>query len=569
MTLRPTVREVLLDVVVTDSKGKPVKGLKQSDFTLLEDGAPQRFNHFEEHQAMTAAELAKAKPGLKMPPNTFTNFISAPNTNASTVILLDALDTPVSAQMYLRGQVIDYMKTVPPGTSIAIFSLDTEMHLIQGFSSDPQVLLDAVKSKRDEPKLSLLLGTRNEVSRQFRQDILVSGMQMLGRYLAGFPGRKNLIWFTGVVPRTMYEYGIGNPFQDSSSFIDDIAQTTDELVLSRVAVYPVDARGLETDPAFSAANSGAGRSGGVGRSPTGFGTRQFFDHAALDDVAEATGGKAYYNTNGLKNSLAEIVDAGSNYYTIAYSPTNKNWDGGRRSIKLQVDQEGLSLQYRHAYRARNRQAVEDRHGAAVERRLVSKGGAPFVPATGNQQVDVGGGVMLRRAPKESMQAAMALGAIPPTEIIFSLSLTPGSTVSKLGKNDPLPKDSYLTAKYHDKPTHEYQVLFRMSPASVQWTQSPDGIRHGRVEFVTLAYDDQGELVNSMISAVEMDLSDATYRKTAQNGLGIRQAIAIPVKGNYFVRAGVHDVTADRVGALEIPVDEVKPGVAGLGQTLTP
>ena len=48
------------------------------------------------------------------------------------------------------------------------------------------------------------------------------------------------------------------------------------------------------------------------------------------------------------------------------------------------------------------------------------------------------------------------------------------------------------------------------------------------------------------------------------GLPARQEIAVPVKGNYFLRVGVHDVASDHIGALEIPVDEVHPGVFGQG-----
>jgi hypothetical protein len=50
----------------------------------------------------------------------------------------------------------------------------------------------------------------------------------------------------------------------------------------------------------------------------------------------------------------------------------------------------------------------------------------------------------------------------------------------------------------------------------------------------------------------------------QSGLPVKQQIAIPVKGNYFLRVGVHDVASDHIGAIEIPVDEVHTGVVGQG-----
>jgi len=552
--LTAVARAVLLDVVVTDSKGHPVKGLKPSDFVITEDGAPQNLDSFEEHTAMTPDEVAKLNPPVKLPPNTYTNLTAAPNTNASTVILLDSLDTNVSAQMYLRGQVIDYMKTVPPGTSIAIFELNTSMRLVQGFTSDPQVLLDAVEStKRNSPTISPLLGGHNYPYRQMRQDSLQSGMQMLGRYLAGFPGRKNLIWFTGVVPRTIYGEGIGNPFQDSTSFIDDIAQTTDVLTLSRVAVYPIDSRGLQTDPAFSAAH------GGIPRLGTGFETRQFYQHGDLDDVADATGGKAFYNTNGLKQAIAEIVDTGSNYYTIAYTPTNKKWNGQYRQIHIQVDVDHASLLYRHGYYARSRDRRDQHHLTTLLRRPAGPYN-PEVPPTGNAQAP---------SPQDNLAASMALGAIPPTQLIFEASLAPSNNVVKPEKDKPLPKDNFLRPEFQKKPYRDYSILFGMNVHQLQMALTPPGIHQGQVQFVAVLYTDQGEVVNSTDADVTMNLLEKTYQSLLQDGLKMHLNIAVPVKGNYFLRLGVLDADGNQVGAMEVPVEEIKLGVAGLGQTIAP
>ena len=207
--LTATTREVLLDVVVTDANGAPVTGLTSADFAVSEEGDVQHLTHVEEHHPMGAAELAALKNGPALPPNTFSNFQPVANTNASTVILLDALDTPIQAQMQLREQLIDYMKKVPAGTPIAIFQVDTEMRLIQGFSADPEVVLAAAKSKRDEPSLRKpWQGNRQEFLR-FRRDMLRDGFRLMGRYLAGFPGRKNLIWFTAQVPDDFPESAVG------------------------------------------------------------------------------------------------------------------------------------------------------------------------------------------------------------------------------------------------------------------------------------------------------------------------------------------------------------------------
>jgi len=59
----------------------------------------------------------------------------------------------------------------------------------------------------------------------------------------------------------------------------------------------------------------------------------------------------------------------------------------------------------------------------------------------------------------------------------------------------------------------------------------------------------------------LDMSEDRYRQLLAHGLQAQEQIAVPVKGNYFLRVGVHDVPSDHIGALEIPVDEVHPAVA--------
>jgi hypothetical protein len=137
-------------------------------------------------------------------------------------------------------------------------------------------------------------------------------------------------------------------------------------------------------------------------------------------------------------------------------------------------------------------------------------------------------------------------------------------VVKLDKKTPLPQNNFLRPAYQGKPFRTYTVLFHADGRRIKLTQTPDGVRHGSVEFVAVVYDQSGDTVNSVQSTASFDLSDTAYNQLIQGGLPVKAEIVVPVKGNYFLRLGVHDVTGDQVGALEIPVDQVKPGVAGQG-----
>ena len=577
-TLKITVREVLLDVLITDKAGQPVTGLKAADFTVTEEGQPQVIRRLNEHHPMSAADVDKLTAAPALPPNTFTNFTPVRNTNASTVLLLDAMDSPIGAQMMMREQLINYLKHMQPGPPIAIFQLDTEMRLIQGFTSDPKVLLAAAESKRDMPSLAKPTAaprsyTADALYRRVLSETLRNGMRVLGSYLAGFPGRKNLIWFTGQVPMTIMGFGFGNPFRDGLTVNggtgDELTDLTDVLTVSRVAVYPVDTRGLSAAPD----QFGAGQRRAAFPNP---GSR-VFDHTNMDMVAEQTGGNAYYNTNDFAHVIAEVVNNGSSYYTIAYATTNNKWNGKLRHIKVAVDRPEVHLQHREGYYAYSMDKREQSGIASIEKRRtdaaaqqegseMQTGSQPPAAAqdAGSIANSPDAGATVRQSPTGGFGLAMGLGAIPPTEIVFVARLQADANAEKLGKQSPMPPDNFLKPEWQHKPFRNYTIVFKADARRIRLTQTPEGTRHGAVEFATVVYSADGQQVNSLIKTAFFDLTADEYRNLLASGLPAKEEIAIPVKGNFFLRLGVHDVTGDQVGALEIPVDQVKLGATGAG-----
>jgi VWFA-related protein len=577
-TLKITVREVLLDVLITDKAGQPVTGLKAADFTVTEEGQPQVIRRLNEHHPMSAADVDKLTAAPALPPNTFTNFTPVRNTNASTVLLLDAMDSPIGAQMMMREQLINYLKHMQPGPPIAIFQLDTEMRLIQGFTSDPKVLLAAAESKRDMPSLAKPTAaprsyTADALYRRVLSETLRNGMRVLGSYLAGFPGRKNLIWFTGQVPMTIMGFGFGNPFRDGLTVNggtgDELTDLTDVLTVSRVAVYPVDTRGLSAAPD----QFGAGQRRAAFPNP---GSR-VFDHTNMDMVAEQTGGNAYYNTNDFAHVIAEVVNNGSSYYTIAYATTNNKWNGKLRHIKVAVDRPEVHLQHREGYYAYSMDKREQSGIASIEKRRtdaaaqqegseMQTGSQPPAAAqdAGSIANSPDAGATVRQSPTGGFGLAMGLGAIPPTEIVFVARLQADANAEKLGKQSPMPPHNFLKPEWQHKPFRNYTIVFKADARRIRLTQTPEGTRHGAVEFATVVYSADGQQVNSLIMTASFDLTADEYRNLLASGLPAKEEIAIPVKGNFFLRLGVHDVTGDQVGALEIPVDQVKLGATGAG-----
>ena len=419
LTLQVHVPLVLEDVVVLDSKNQPIHNLKAADFTITEDGKPVTPQNFEEHTAVTAGQAAAAPRPPDQGVNVFTNMPTAPANSALNILLLDALNTPATDQVRVRQQMIQYLKTLPPGVRIAIFGLSTHLYLLQGFSSDPAVLKAALESRRSAVRGSALIPIQGEQASDdfsriafnasaeavasdmhgFEQEVqtyqttqrvqyTLEALGQLARYLSGLPGRKNLIWFSGSFPIYIFpdlsdvapdSTGLSDSTKLMATFGDEVRRTTDLMARSQVAVYPVDARGLFSNSIDSASQSGTNtvlpiynnptrKPGDENLSSVAITNTTFLKQTAAEDltmdkVAAETGGKAFYNTGGLKEAVASVVSIGSNYYTFSYTPPLPQWDGKYRKIDVRLNQLGAHLAYRKGYYADDPDA--EMHGKKV------------------------------------------------------------------------------------------------------------------------------------------------------------------------------------------------------------
>jgi VWFA-related protein len=549
-TLRARSRTVLLDVVVTDPHGRPVRGLKPEDFRLLEDGKVQTIASLEEHTPQPPPDMTLRQPAVAdLGPNTWSNVHTSQTPRdpgeASVVILLDSLNTPVDAQMYVRDQLLSYFRTMRAGTEVAIFTLDTQLRLLQGFTTDPAVLRTCIQ-ERDKvgfPPIS----APGYVGQAMRMGPLTDAMQSLGAYLATRPGRKNLIWFTANIPNTAYNDagGLGGDLHDAESFAFDYSKATDGLVLGQVTIYPVDARGLQTDPAFSAANAGPPRRDSAQR----FSERQFYQHSDLEAVAEATGGKAFVNTNGIKEAVREVVDTGSSFYTLSFYPTNKSWDGSFRKLQLDATvlaPNRLELLYRRGYYALAEAP------ATMPTAIAS---APEPDPYGRVQLTH---TTVDRAFANTMQ----LGAVDPNQILFKARVFVDAAIqkdAKLPKGQPVPSSEMLEPKFRDKPYRKAQVVYLVPGNQLQFTAAAQGGHEGKVEFVALVFDSQGVLVAGSSATLNMTLKPETFARVMKQGLLLPVNFRIPQKGSYFLRLGLHDLDNGHAGVLEVPASTLKVG----------
>jgi VWFA-related protein len=573
---------VVVDVVVTDSKKNPVHGLQKSDFTLMENGKPQAIRNFEEHTELPASETAKIAPTPKLPAGLFTNKSPAPANGPVNVLVLDYMNTPVLAHASAKKQLLDYLDKAPAGTRIAIFCLMENLRMLQGFTSDPAVLKAALTSKEGTAQASDILTdpvaggpqgdhafrdamgpVSDDITQQMVDDMkrvdaqhtseelnnralyTLNAFDQLARYLAGIPGRKNVIWFSSGFPLDVAPNLNEADPNDSVVRNDDAVRKTDNMLTrAQIAVYPVDVRGLmvplvdlEKAAAAAACAAGLGQSGcPISASAANDAVEEASvmtpldqtaqEHLTMEAIAEDTGGHAFYNTNGLTQAVSKAIEEGSNYYTLTYSPSNVQWDERFRTIKVKVTEPGVQLTYRNGY-----YAVDPN-----DRNKVNARGAATAMATAN-----------------TMSAAMMHGGPDPAEILFKVRIRPARTAPEatvLAANETNPKVKV------EGPFKEYGVDLVPDAHAVNCRAGADGNRHCVLEMWTFVYNSNGEKVITASNRLHTRLTPAEYNTLLAGGMAFHQQVSVPVKGKYFLRTAIHDMVSDNVGAVEVPVDAV-------------
>ena len=584
-TLHTSTQLVIVDVVVEDHSGHPIHGLTRDNFVLTEQKKPQAIRDFDEHSS--AADKKPGPPIPPMPPGVFTDYTPFAPDSTLNVLLVDALNTPLNDQIFVRQQLLDYIKHEKPGTDVAIFGLTNKLVMLQGFTTDPAVLRAAVQHHLNS-KASPLLddavggGTAPESMSDTMQDAAPSGgdsaafaqalasvqqfeaeqdaiqtrmrtqytldaFNALGHYLSNFPGRKNLIWFSGSFPLQIEpDPTLNDPFSVMEDSNEEFRETTNLMALAQTAVYPVDARGLMTAPMFNATQSGKGFT----RNPSAFSSAamkfsqsQAEEHMTMEAMASDTGGHAFYNTNGLADAVAKAIDAGSNYYTLTYNPTDHNWNGNYRSIHVELAGSaaalGLKLAYRHGY-----YADEPQKPPKLKRGQMPAKPAPSAPTPAE---------LADHAAEAYSRAAMSRGAPAPSDILFKVRVLPLT-----GKNDDTlaPENE---ADPHGKmktPYRTFAVDYVALPGEFSMMPQSDGRHTGAIEFTTFVYDADGNLLNLCDKEVSLDLNPDLYKRFMATPVRFQLQVSVPVKQESFLRLMIHDVPSNHYGVVEIPAAQV-------------
>jgi VWFA-related protein len=137
--IRVNTRLVEVGVVVRDKNG-PLTDLAKDDFTIFDNGKPQRVEVF----SISTAERSKTNPAAPpLPPGVASNRSGKQTPASATVILFDRLNTADKYQRDGQKQLLAYLRTARPEDLTALYVLGDDLRLIQDFTNDADLLVRA------------------------------------------------------------------------------------------------------------------------------------------------------------------------------------------------------------------------------------------------------------------------------------------------------------------------------------------------------------------------------------------------------------------------------------------
>jgi VWFA-related protein len=536
---------VIVPVIVTDKTGAHISGLKAEDFELKEEGTVEKIVRLDELTG-DVSKIERRTAGAK----TFSNELIAEHPKKLEIIALDQVNTPfASVKDGSRALVEFFSKNVDANTLVALVSLGHNgPRVIHDFTTDTSVLVAAVQkvktrlNSRDATTLevsgdnsqadvealqlaALLNGgdpgsvttpaqfsalgraqrAQIDASRQAQEGLItLENFQALAQYFGGVDGRKSLIWAS-----TGFPFSLGANAQSNTrgTTNDDWQRTFRMLNEANISVYPVDIGGLL--PGVSAntlqtLNSNVlrcsgpeGCAGARSQQLSAVESGAFTDltvgkHTTMQQVAEMTGGQAFYNSNDGAELFRRAGQDASQYYMLAYY-TKDTGKYGWRKLSVKVQRDGAKIRARSGFFFGDPKAGTDPQVSLKELKMAMNSDLSFtsVPLKGQ---------WLNVEPSGSKK-----------KVHFALTIPAGvSSIDTQHQN------------------------------------------HISLEFLVVATDGTGKVAGNISQRFDTQLPPEGVSQIQQKGLDYANALTLP-PGSYTVRFVVRDNLRGTLGSMSTPL----------------
>ena len=493
--LKANTRLVVVDVVATDHQGQPISGLEAQDFTVLEDSRPQKISGFSfQNPGATVTQVS-----LRLPPNVVSNTPQH-TANSLNIILLDTLNGDFSGHAAAQDALIKYLDSAQLTQPLAIFAMEDKLRLLHDFTTDNQALKSVVQKFKPpvrtnsaesfESRSSPFVNKGDFHTDDRNIEATLTQLHALARTLAGYPGRKKVIWLSESFPLVLtpevaikngkgyQDFSVTEPYTRVPTAVDNlqtaspgndfagyVKKVAEAMMNAQVAIYPVDSAGLTKDDHLAAQHT-------------------------MSDLAYSTGGRAFYNRNDIEVSLRTSLEDGATYYTPSYYPDNKQWDGKFRTITVKTARPAAGLRYRQGY-----YALDPDASAKDEPKRVA----------------------------EDFSRALALDSPAIAAVQFQAGVVPPS----------------------DQTQGKVVVNFAIDPHTLSFEKQQDGLQHAFISCVVWAYSGKGNPVRSEGDS-NATVKPDVFQQVMKSLYPCKRSISLK-PGHYTLRLGVIDRTSNQMG----------------------
>jgi VWFA-related protein len=356
---------VLTNVVVRDAKtGEFVRGLKQSDFKVLENGKPQQISSFDFQSVEMATPLKEATVmGLAAGvngPGGKAAVVAKPEDllNHRLIVMFFDLTSmqPEDLDRCVKAARDFLTNTMQPADLVALVSLDQTLKVDQDFTSDKAVLANEVGIYNGTEGQGFAAGATansNQVEdttgytpdeseyNDLNTDRELFALRAISKSLEKVTEKKSLLYFSGGISRA----GIENQAS--------LRAAINAAVRANLSIYSVDTRGLQAISPLGDASTGSTRGSGAfnGGALANSMSANFASQEVMATLSSDTGGKAFFDSNDFAPAFAQVQRDTSAYYAIGFHSTNPARDGKYRKLTIKLKRPGVKLEYRPGYYA--------------------------------------------------------------------------------------------------------------------------------------------------------------------------------------------------------------------------
>jgi VWFA-related protein len=367
-TIRATVDLVEVDVEVTDRSGNPVKGLRQEQFSVSENGKPQKIASFDYYDV---ERLEKAGPDASVPITIPIGSVAPPETirqqvrDRRMIVLFfdltslqpnDLTRSTEAAKQFLNKQMT-------AADLVGVVAFGNQLKVIADFTNDRDLLSSAVDAllPGNESQLAALAAATStgidaavtedtnaaftaddQEFNAFNTDRKLMALESLADLLKEIPGKKSVLQFTS---------GITQTGEDNRS---QLRATTDAANRANMSIYTVDSRGLLAEIPGGDASTGAAAGSAMFSGAAVFqqsGARQD-SRETLATLASDTGGRSFFDVGDLGQAFHSVQADTDGYYLLGYYSTDGQHDGLWRSVQVKLTGvPGARVRYRQGYYA--------------------------------------------------------------------------------------------------------------------------------------------------------------------------------------------------------------------------